>query len=63
MKPEELGAYLLTIRNVIANDLRPGLKSVHLNAAAGSVVVLLDRLVTTLKTGDGAAAARLGEWE
>ena len=62
MKPEELGAYLLTIRNVIANDLRPGLKSVHLNAAAGSVVVLLDRLVTTLKTGDGAAAARLGEW-
>src|SRR5262245_19607329 len=62
MNPGELAAYLRTIRNVIADDLRPDLKSVHLGAAAASVVILLDRLVTTLRTGDSAAAARLEEW-
>ncbi len=63
MNPKEIAAYLRTARNVIANDLRPELKAPHLAAAASTVIMLLDRLTTTLATGDESASLRMGTWQ
>lgn len=63
MRPEELVNYLATIRTAVASDLKPDLKSDNTRAEAGSIVTLLDRLITILRTADSIAASRLETWQ
>jgi hypothetical protein len=63
MTPQELASYLATIRSVISGDFAPELTSPHVKAEAASIVMILNKLITTLKTGDEVAAARLPAWE
>ena len=60
---EELANFLVTIRNAIASDIQPDLRSAHIQAETANIIKLLDRIVTGLQAGDAIAAARLGTWE
>jgi len=63
LRLEDLASYLVTIRNAVAEDIQPDLRSNHVKAEAGTIVTLLDRLATALETGEGVAAACLGDWQ
>jgi aminoglycoside phosphotransferase (APT) family kinase protein len=62
LRPADLVTFLVTIRNAIAQDLRPDLKSDHARGEAGALLLILDRLIVELRSGNAVAAERLEAW-
>ena len=62
LRPAELVNFLVTIRNAIAEDLRPDLKSDHIRGEAGALLLILDRLIMELRGGNEVAVERLEAW-
>src|SRR5215470_2549381 len=62
LRPADLVNFLVTIRNAIAQDLRPDLKSDHVRGEAGALLLILDRLIAELRSGNAVAAERLEAW-
>lgn len=60
---EDLARVLATIRDAMAFDVQPDAQSGHIKAEIGSIVMMLDRVVTALKTGQDVAGARIADWE
>ncbi len=63
IRPDDLAKFLASVRDTIASELRPDLKSDNNRAKADSVLLVLDRLITDMNHGGDIAAARLGTWE
>ncbi len=59
---EDLAHALATIRNTVALDVQPELQSSHVKGEVGAIIMMLDRITTALKTGEGVAAARVNDW-
>jgi aminoglycoside phosphotransferase (APT) family kinase protein len=60
---EDLAHVLVTVRNAVALDIQPELRSSHVKAEAAAIVMILDRMTTALKTGEEVAAARMDAWK
>ena len=62
IRPEEIARFLASIRNSVAGDLRPDLKSDNNRAKADSMVLVLDRLINDLTRSELVANERTATW-
>ena len=62
IRPDEFARFLASVRNSVASDLKPDLKSDNNRAKADSMLLVLDRIIADLDASETVAAARIATW-